>query len=84
MGHPVPGQAGGTDHLVGELPDRTHQRGRRNGLNTTPWPDFTFRFRRLLGSFDPESYNGVRGDSEPRPGATRRLSETRYQRPRGC
>jgi cation diffusion facilitator CzcD-associated flavoprotein CzcO len=28
----------------------------RTGANTTLWPDFTFRFRRVLRRFDPESY----------------------------
>jgi cation diffusion facilitator CzcD-associated flavoprotein CzcO len=29
-----------------------------HGHNTTLWPDFTFRFRRLLGTFDRENYVG--------------------------
>jgi len=29
----------------------------RHGNNTALWPDFTFRFRRLLRHFDPESYH---------------------------
>jgi cation diffusion facilitator CzcD-associated flavoprotein CzcO len=37
----------------------------RNGRNTTLWPDFTFRFRRLLRSFDPGSYNCMRREAEP-------------------
>jgi cation diffusion facilitator CzcD-associated flavoprotein CzcO len=29
-----------------------------HGRNTTLWPDFTFRFRKALRRFDPESYDG--------------------------
>ncbi|MHB8509281.1 MAG: flavin-containing monooxygenase [Candidatus Dormibacteria bacterium] len=29
----------------------------RNGLNTTLWPDFTFRFQRQMRSFDPSEYD---------------------------
>jgi hypothetical protein len=28
----------------------------RNGLNTSLWPDFSFRFRRALQRFDPAEY----------------------------
>jgi hypothetical protein len=38
-----------------------------HGHNTTLWPDFTFRFRRLLGSFDRENYVG-RPAAEVGPG----------------
>ena len=31
----------------------------RHGRNTTLWPDFTFRFRRLTRTFDRESYVGT-------------------------
>jgi cation diffusion facilitator CzcD-associated flavoprotein CzcO len=31
----------------------------QHGHNTTLWPDFTFRFRKLLGTFDRESYVGL-------------------------
>jgi cation diffusion facilitator CzcD-associated flavoprotein CzcO len=38
------------------------------GRNTTLWPDFTFRFRRALRHFDPQSYDGrplAKRDSKP-------------------
>jgi hypothetical protein len=28
----------------------------RKGLNTTLWPDFTFRFRHALSDFNPSEY----------------------------
>ena len=28
----------------------------RNGLNTSLWPDFSFRFKRALSRFDPSEY----------------------------
>ena len=28
----------------------------KHGHNTTLWPDFTFRFRRLLGRWDPQAW----------------------------
>jgi hypothetical protein len=31
-----------------------------NGLNTTIWPDFTWRFRRLTRQFDVIAYEPVR------------------------
>jgi hypothetical protein len=31
-----------------------------HGQNTTLWPDFTFRFRRLTRTFDRENYVGTR------------------------
>jgi hypothetical protein len=31
----------------------------RHGHNTTLWPDFTFRFRRLLSRLDRENYLGT-------------------------
>jgi len=31
----------------------------RNGLNTTVWPDFTWRFRRLTRKFDIASYEAL-------------------------
>ncbi len=36
----------------------------RNGLNTTLWPDFAFRYQRLLRHFDAEHY---RPSERPRP-----------------
>ncbi len=38
-----------------------------NGLNTTIWPDFTWRFRRLTRKFDVAAYESV---SSPRGSAT--------------
>jgi hypothetical protein len=37
-----------------------------NGLNTTIWPDFTWRFRRLTRKFDVAAYESV---SSPRGSA---------------
>jgi cyclohexanone monooxygenase len=31
-----------------------------NGRNTTLWPDFTFRFKKLTRTFDPDAYRPVR------------------------
>jgi hypothetical protein len=31
----------------------------RHGHNTTLWPDFTFRFRKMLSAFDRENYVGI-------------------------
>ncbi len=36
----------------------------RHGHNTTLWPDFTFRFRRLTRSLDRENYVGVPAGTE--------------------
>jgi hypothetical protein len=33
-----------------------------HGHNTTLWPDFTFRFRRMLARLDRENYVGTRAD----------------------
>jgi cyclohexanone monooxygenase len=33
-----------------------------HGHNTTLWPDFTFRFRRMLKQLDRENYVGTRPD----------------------
>ncbi|MCX4095998.1 flavin-containing monooxygenase [Nocardia sp. alder85J] len=33
-----------------------------HGNNTTLWPDFTFRFRRMLGKFDPGAYDTTTAD----------------------
>jgi cation diffusion facilitator CzcD-associated flavoprotein CzcO len=38
----------------------------RNGLNTTIWPDFTWRFRRLTRRFDLAAYIGSRADGGAR------------------
>ena len=35
-----------------------------HGHNTTLWPDFTFRFRRLTRTFDRENYVGTRDRQE--------------------
>jgi hypothetical protein len=40
-----------------------------HGHNTTLWPDFTFRFRRMLRSLDRENYVGTRADGTRVPGA---------------
>ena len=40
-----------------------------HGHNTTLWPDFTFRFRRLTRTFDRENYVGTRSADRPREGA---------------
>ena len=31
----------------------------KHGHNSTLWPDFTFRFRKMLSAFDRENYVGV-------------------------
>lgn len=31
------------------------------GRNTTLWPDYTFRFRRLTRTFDPTAYDLIAG-----------------------
>jgi hypothetical protein len=36
----------------------------RHGHNTTLWPDFTFRFRRLTRRLDRENYVGIRAGSD--------------------
>jgi cation diffusion facilitator CzcD-associated flavoprotein CzcO len=38
----------------------------RNGLNTSLWPDFSFRFRRALSRFDPAEYLVYTGAPAPR------------------
>ncbi|SFK60116.1 flavin-containing monooxygenase [Geodermatophilus ruber] len=38
----------------------------RHGHNTTLWPDFTFRFRRLVRRFDRENYVGLRAEARTR------------------
>jgi cation diffusion facilitator CzcD-associated flavoprotein CzcO len=40
-----------------------------HGHNTTLWPDFTFRFRRLTRTFDRENYVGARTADRAREGA---------------
>jgi cation diffusion facilitator CzcD-associated flavoprotein CzcO len=37
-----------------------------HGHNTTLWPDFTFRFRKLLGTFDRANYVGLTAGEEVR------------------
>ena len=39
----------------------------RNGLATTVWPDFTWRFRRLTRTFDPAAYRAVAPGVTERP-----------------
>jgi hypothetical protein len=41
----------------------------QHGHNTTLWPDFTFRFRRLTRTFDRENYVGTRAAGRPQQGA---------------
>ncbi len=41
----------------------------RHGHNTTLWPDFTFRFRKLTSVFDRENYVGVPAGDRAREGA---------------
>jgi cation diffusion facilitator CzcD-associated flavoprotein CzcO len=41
----------------------------RNGLNTTIWPDFTFRFRRRARDFDPGAYRFEAAPTMAEPGA---------------
>ncbi len=40
-----------------------------HGHNTTLWPDFTFRFRRLTRTFDRENYVGTHSADRPQEGA---------------
>ena len=37
----------------------------RNGLNTTLWPDFSFRFREALRRFDPAEHEALRPVERP-------------------
>jgi hypothetical protein len=41
----------------------------RNGLNTSLWPDFSFRFARALRRFDPAEHRGEPAVERPRPSA---------------
>jgi hypothetical protein len=36
-----------------------------HGHNTTLWPDFTFRFRRLTRTFDRQNYVGIPAADRP-------------------
>jgi cation diffusion facilitator CzcD-associated flavoprotein CzcO len=40
-----------------------------NGRNSVQWPDFTFRFRRRVGRFDPSDYSLLPAPSEVPAGA---------------
>ncbi|WP_019929246.1 NAD(P)/FAD-dependent oxidoreductase [Nocardia sp. BMG111209] len=39
----------------------------KHGNNTTLWPDFTFRFRKMLEKFDPGAYETTIADGATRP-----------------
>jgi cation diffusion facilitator CzcD-associated flavoprotein CzcO len=39
----------------------------RNGLNTSLWPNYSFRFRRLLRHFDADSYRALPAAPRPKP-----------------